>query len=166
MDCSAPGSSVHGHFPGKNTGVGCPALLQGIFPTQGSNPGLAHCGQILYHLSHQGSLLVEKITLFQQQRQLWEERLMSPCALTLVRITASFFFCFVPFFSTTCKSPNTHFHRGLTSKCPGCKSISMTPLFSSFHWLKPSPFSFFLFFLRELAFFLCIFLESFVFYYF
>ena len=41
--------------PGKNTGVGCRALLQGIFPTQGSNPGLPHCRRILYHLSHQGS---------------------------------------------------------------------------------------------------------------
>ena len=40
---------------GKNTGVGCPALLQGIFPTQGSNPGLLHCRQIFYHLPHQGS---------------------------------------------------------------------------------------------------------------
>ena len=40
--------------PGKDTGVGCHALLQGIFPTQGSNPGLPHCRQILYHLSHQG----------------------------------------------------------------------------------------------------------------
>ena len=54
MDCS-PGSSVHEDSPGKNTGVGCHALLQGIFPTQGSNPGLPHCRQILYHLSHQGS---------------------------------------------------------------------------------------------------------------
>ena len=34
---------------------GCHSLLQGIFPTQGSNPGLLHCRQILYHLSHQGS---------------------------------------------------------------------------------------------------------------
>ena len=41
-------------FPGKNTGVGCHFLLQGIFLTQGSNPGLLHCRQILY-LSHQGS---------------------------------------------------------------------------------------------------------------
>ena len=41
--------------PGKNTGVGCPALLQGIFPAQGSNPGLPHCRWILYHLSYQGS---------------------------------------------------------------------------------------------------------------
>ena len=38
---------------GKNTRVGSHPLLQGIFPTQGSNPGLPHCGQILYHLSHQ-----------------------------------------------------------------------------------------------------------------
>ena len=42
-------------FPGKNTGVGCHFLLQGIFPTQGLNPGLLYCMQILYHLSHQGS---------------------------------------------------------------------------------------------------------------
>ena len=41
--------------PGKNTGVGCHALLQGIFPTQGSNPCLPHCRWILYCLSHQGS---------------------------------------------------------------------------------------------------------------
>ena len=41
--------------PGKNTGVGCHCLLQGIFPTQGLNPGLLHCRQTLYPLSHQGS---------------------------------------------------------------------------------------------------------------
>ena len=41
--------------PGKNTGVGCHSLLQGIFPTQGLNPGLLHCRRILYHLSHQGN---------------------------------------------------------------------------------------------------------------
>ena len=58
MDCSPPGSSVHGDSPGKITGVGCHALLQGIFPTQGSNPGLPHCRQILYRLSHQGSLRI------------------------------------------------------------------------------------------------------------
>ena len=53
---SPPGSSVHGDSPGKNTGVGCHALLQGIFPTQGLNLGLPHCWWILYHLSHQGSI--------------------------------------------------------------------------------------------------------------
>ena len=41
--------------PGQNTGVGSLALLQGMFPTQGSNPGLPHCRQILYQLSHKGS---------------------------------------------------------------------------------------------------------------
>ena len=40
--------------PGKNTAVGCHALLQGIFPTQGSNLGLLHCRRILHDLSHQG----------------------------------------------------------------------------------------------------------------
>ena len=55
MNCSPPGSSVHRDSPLKYTGVGCHAFLQGIFPTQGSNPGLLHCRQILYHLSHQGS---------------------------------------------------------------------------------------------------------------
>ena len=55
MDCSPPGSTVHGDSSGKNTGVGCYALLQGTVPIQGSNPDLPHCWQILYHLSHQGS---------------------------------------------------------------------------------------------------------------
>ena len=43
MYCSLPGSSVCGDSPGKNTGVGGHALLQGIFPTQGWNPGVLHC---------------------------------------------------------------------------------------------------------------------------
>ena len=41
--------------PGQNTGVGSLSLLQGIFPTQGSKPGLPHCRKILYQLSHKGS---------------------------------------------------------------------------------------------------------------
>ena len=41
--------------PGQNTRVGSISLLQGIFPTQGSNPGLPHCRRILYQLSHKGS---------------------------------------------------------------------------------------------------------------
>ena len=43
------------NFPGKNTGVGSLSFLQGIFPTQGSNPGLPHGRQILSQLSHKGS---------------------------------------------------------------------------------------------------------------
>ena len=55
MDCSPSGFSVHGDSPGQNTGVGSCFLLQGIFPTQGSNPGLLHCRRILYCLSRQES---------------------------------------------------------------------------------------------------------------
>ena len=64
MDYSPPGFSVHGILQArilecekkkKNTGVGSHSLLQGIFWTQGSNLGLPHYRQILYHLSHQGS---------------------------------------------------------------------------------------------------------------
>ena len=57
-DCSLPGSSVHGIFSGKNTGVGCHFLLQGIFLTQGLNPCLLcllNCRQILSLLNHHGS---------------------------------------------------------------------------------------------------------------
>ena len=41
--------------PGQNTGVGSLFFLQGILPSQGSNPGIPHCRQILYQLSHKGS---------------------------------------------------------------------------------------------------------------
>ena len=57
MDCNTPGFPVHEDSPGKNTGVGCHAILLGIFPTQESNPGLSHCRQILYYLSHRLLLL-------------------------------------------------------------------------------------------------------------
>ena len=57
MNCSPPGLRLlcPWNSPGKNTGVGSHSILQGIFPTQGSNLGLPHCRQILYHLSHQGN---------------------------------------------------------------------------------------------------------------
>ena len=60
MDYSPPGFSIHGSSPGKNSGVGCHALLHCFFPTQESNPGLLHCRQILYHLSHQGNPLKQQ----------------------------------------------------------------------------------------------------------
>ena len=50
-----PGLYSPWNFPGQNTGVGCLSLLQGIFPTQGSNSGLPRCRLILYQLSHKGS---------------------------------------------------------------------------------------------------------------
>ena len=55
MDCSVPGSSIHGILQARILRVGCHSLLQGIFPTQESNPGLAHCRQILYCINHWGN---------------------------------------------------------------------------------------------------------------
>ena len=62
MDCSPPGSSLHGDSPTKNNWS---ALLQGIFPTQGSNWGLLPCRHILYQLNYQGSpSLHTKISIY------------------------------------------------------------------------------------------------------
>ena len=55
MDCNPPGSSVHGVLQAGILEWVCHFLLPGIFPTQGLNPGLPHCRQILYRLSHLGS---------------------------------------------------------------------------------------------------------------
>ena len=57
MDCSLPVSSVHGDSPGKTTGVGCCALLQGIFPAQGWNP-LLLCQTCTGHLGSPYNLLL------------------------------------------------------------------------------------------------------------
>ena len=54
MDYSLPGSFIHG-FSRHEYWSGVPLPVQGIFPTQGLNPGLPHCRQTLYQLSHQGS---------------------------------------------------------------------------------------------------------------
>ena len=84
MDCSPPGSSAHGDSPGKNTGAGCHALLQGIFPTQGSNPTRPHCRWILYHLSHQRSpLFLENSPDFSLEKV--EELKLGPRASCLKR---------------------------------------------------------------------------------
>src|SRR5574341_498781 len=60
--CSVLSNSLRPHglyspwnSPGQNTGVGSLSLFQGLFPTQGLNPGLPHCSRIFYQLSHKGS---------------------------------------------------------------------------------------------------------------
>ena len=55
IDCSSPGFSVHGIIPGKNTGMGCHFLPQGIFPTQGLNTHLLPWQVDPLPLSHLGS---------------------------------------------------------------------------------------------------------------
>ena len=58
--------------PGQNTGVGILSLLQGIFPTQGSNPGLPHCRQVPYQLSHKGSpRILEWVAYLFSSRSFW-----------------------------------------------------------------------------------------------
>ena len=66
--CSVVSNSLWAHelyspwnSPGQNTEVGSLSLLQGIFPTQGLNPGLPHCRRILYQLSHKGSPTCSKV---------------------------------------------------------------------------------------------------------
>ena len=77
MVYSPPGSSVHGDSPGKSPGVGCHALLQGIFPTQGVNPGLPQCRQILYRLTTKEAHILPKCSQkslhYQIQPGSWEE---------------------------------------------------------------------------------------------
>ena len=66
--CSVMSDSLQSHglcspwnYPGQNTEVGNLFLLEGIFPTHGSNPGLPPCRQILYQLSHKGSSVVNRV---------------------------------------------------------------------------------------------------------
>ena len=61
MDCSLPGSSVHGDSPGRNTGVDSHSLLQGIFPNQRLNPGLLPCRWVFCCLSRQEAPLYSSV---------------------------------------------------------------------------------------------------------
>ena len=78
-DCLRP----HGLYSpwnslGQNTGVGSCSLLQGIFPTQGSNPGLPPCRQILYYLSHQGRFKIYyKVTVIKKMWYRCKDRQMT-----------------------------------------------------------------------------------------
>ena len=74
------------HSPGKNTGVGSHSFLQGIFPTQGSNPALPHYRQILYCLRFQGSPWIENP---------WVQilRLLLPSAGSLTSLSLNFLLC-------------------------------------------------------------------------
>ena len=79
VDCSQPGSSVHGDSPDKNTEVGCHFLLQRIFPTQGSNVGLLHCSNTYpihwIRPSHRGRLKAEEKGMTEDEVVEWHHRL-------------------------------------------------------------------------------------------
>ena len=74
---ATPWTTESRNSPGQSTGVGNLSLLQRIFPTQGSNPGLPHCRCVLYHLSHKGSpRILEWIDLSLLQHILSNRRLL------------------------------------------------------------------------------------------
>ena len=83
--------------PGQNTGVGSLSLLQGIFPTQGLNPGLLHCRRILYQLSHR------EAPLFVYSRHLSEVNAQSG-AVSLAMLEASFLLHWVRRGNKLCKA--------------------------------------------------------------
>ena len=66
--CDPMGFPLSRDFPGKNTGVGCHALLQGILQTQGSNSHLLHCRWVLYPLSHLGSPTCVQLAVFKGRK--------------------------------------------------------------------------------------------------
>ena len=122
VDCSLPGSCVHGIMD-KNSGVGCHFFLQGIFSTQGRNLGLQHCGQILYHLSHQGSPLYPKSTLKFLQNITTGK---SPLALCFCFLTSWSLFLLVLILTSVsarlkmlefCFPASSHVTHGLTGTC-------------------------------------------------
>ena len=73
--------------PGKNTGVGCHSLLQGMFRTRGSNPGLLHCRHILYHLSHEGSPKLKSKEEKDNIQELWYN--YKRCNICVMRLPKS-----------------------------------------------------------------------------
>ena len=91
MDCSPRRLLCPSNSPGKNTRVGCHSLLQGIFQSQGSNPGLLHFRRIFYHMNHQGSpsLLILRLS-FQSLKSLLSEKTNSSA-----QALDSTFSCFV-----------------------------------------------------------------------
>ena len=75
MERSPPGFSVHGNFPGKDTGVGCHFLLQGIFPTQESNPHFScTAGGFFTRVAIRGSPIVSQqfANVIPQSSSLWD----------------------------------------------------------------------------------------------
>ena len=92
VDCSPPGSSVHGDSPGKNTGVSCHVLLQGIFQTQESNPDLSHCRHTLYCLSHQGSPRIINSVSLSKRIEANVSKLLLVLSLHFISVDFSAFF--------------------------------------------------------------------------
>ena len=74
-------------FPGKSTVVGCHFLLQEMFPTQGLNPGLPHCRQMLYHLSYQGYKTPHQMSQVRTHNFEWHRRAMAPLPSATIKLS-------------------------------------------------------------------------------
>ena len=115
--------------PGQNTGVGCLSLLQEIFPTQGSNPGLPHYRQILYQLSHEGRPNQVKKRKKEKEKNLGIEKklkhqiISAPSSSIHFKLNASTsisyptVFCFQPFVFQTIWSLKYYNLKQLPSPC-------------------------------------------------
>ena len=103
--------------PDKNTGVGSYFLLRGMFLTQGSNPGLLHCRQILYHLSHQKAPRYVYFTIILSKRCAFSTTLTLPLNSFFYISASPFAFCPLSF-------PNLLSGKALiNSRTLRCKSI-------------------------------------------
>ena len=101
-------------FLGKNTGVGCHFLLQEIFPTQGSNPGLPHCRQALYCLSYQEIYDCPVIYLPNRNGCWWSPGLFSVFTITMSATIKNFVPILLSVWKYTCKmnSPKGNWTKG------------------------------------------------------
>ena len=132
-DCSWPDSSVHGDSPGKNTGVGCHALLQRIFPTQGLNPSLPYCRQILYCLRHQGSPGILEWGAYPFSRGFFQPKDWTGVSWIAGRFFTSWATREAQ--STSCKMPGWMNHR-LESRVPGEISTNSDMQMKPLEWQK------------------------------
>ena len=121
VDCSLPGTSVYGDSPGKNTGVGCHALLERIFPTQGWNPGLLRCRQILYCLSWFWSNIAKSHNYFSSN--------LGTGALAHIISKHTAWLSLLFFFVCVCSGCNfSSFHSALKTSAPSSEfSVAMGP---------------------------------------
>ena len=108
--------------PGQNTGVGSLSLLQGIFPTQGLNPGLLYCRQILYQLSHKESPPEDR----RVRKYRWKIKVArkSECTLPSMEKGANGFHWVLPFSSVQSLSPVRLFDTPCTEACQASLSIT------------------------------------------
>ena len=94
MDCWLTRLLCPWNSPGKNAGVGSHSLLQEIFPTQGLNPGVLHCKEILYHLNYQESPIqfssVQSLSRVQLFATPWTAAHQAPLSITNFRSLLKF----------------------------------------------------------------------------